>query len=125
MLKKEKLLNFCVSVLLKLNMDEDKALKTSEILIEADMMGHYTHGTRLLPMYISDIEKGNMRVSGEVEIIKDTGPCVTCDGKLLPGIWLTHEAISLACDRWIPPLLNLVACPCGGVHALVSKDIML
>tara|TARA_B100001741_G_C16552127_1_gene599968 strand:- start:1587 stop:2618 length:1032 start_codon:yes stop_codon:yes gene_type:complete len=98
-LKKEKLLNFCVSVLLKLNMDEDKALKTSEILIEADMMGHYTHGTRLLPMYISDIEKGNMRVSGEVEIIKDTGPCVTWDGKLLPGIWLTHEAISLASKR--------------------------
>ena len=38
---------------------------------------------------------------------------------------LAHEAISLACDRWIPPGLNLVACPCGGVHALVSKDIML
>ena len=99
MVEKDKLLNFCVSVLLKLNMDEEKALKTSEILVEADMIGHSTHGTRLLPMYIADIEKGNMNVSGEVDVIKDAGSCVTWDGNLLPGIWLTDKAISLASKR--------------------------
>ena len=58
MINKDKLLDFCSSVLMKLNMDEDKALITSEILIEADMIVHSTHGTRLLPMYVADIEKG-------------------------------------------------------------------
>ena len=99
MVEKDKLLNFCLSLLLKLNMDEDKALKTSEILVEADMIGHSTHGTRLLPMYVADIEKGNMNVSGEVDVIKDSGSCVTWDGNLLPGIWLTDKAISLASKR--------------------------
>ena len=58
MVKKDKLFDFCIRVLLKLGMEEEKAIKTSEILIEGDMMGHSTHGTRLLPMYIADIEKG-------------------------------------------------------------------
>ena len=41
-----------------------KQLIPSEILIEADMMGHSTHGIRLLPLYIKDIELGHMNVSG-------------------------------------------------------------
>ena len=99
MINKDKLLDFCTSVLMKLNMDEDKALITSEILIEADMIGHSTHGTRLLPMYVADIEKGKMNVSGELDIINDTGSCITCDGNLLPGIWLTEKAINIAAKR--------------------------
>ena len=99
MVEKDKLLDFCMSVLLKLNMDEEKALKTSDILIEADMMGHSTHGSRLLPMYIEDIEKGNMNVSGDVNIINDSGACITWDGNLLPGIWLTEKAISIAAKK--------------------------
>ena len=101
MVKKDKLLDFCMNILLKLSMDEEKALKTSDILIEADMMGHSTHGTRLLPMYIEDIEKGNMKVSGEVSIINDAGSCITWDGNLLPGIWLTEKAISIAAKKCI------------------------
>ena len=41
-------------------MDCEKAKDTSEILVEADMMGHSTHGVRLLPLYIKDIEAGNL-----------------------------------------------------------------
>jgi L-lactate dehydrogenase len=61
-------------------MDEDKAADTSEILIEADMMGHSTHGVRLLPLYIKDVENGNMAIKGKEEILKDTGNCVTING---------------------------------------------
>ena len=99
MVKKDKLFDFCIRVLLKLGMEEEKAIKTSEILIEGDMMGHSTHGTRLLPMYIADIEKGNMKVSGEIDVINDTKSCITWDGNLLPGIWLTDQAITIASKR--------------------------
>lgn len=99
MVKKDKLFDFCTNVLLKLNMDEEKAQKTSEILIEGDLMGHSTHGVRLLPMYISDIENGKMKVNGEIGIINDKGSCITWNGNLLPGIWLTDEAIKQAANR--------------------------
>ena len=34
------------------------------------MMGHSTHGVRLLPLYIKDIEEGNMNVSGSTILRK-------------------------------------------------------
>ena len=59
MFTKSQLLKFCKSILISLNLDEEKASDTAEILIEADMMGHSTHGVRLLPLYIKDIKNGN------------------------------------------------------------------
>ena len=70
-MQKENLIKFCKNILIKLNMDSDKAHATSEILVEADMMGHNTHGVRLLPNYVSDIEKGIMNVSGNYKIISE------------------------------------------------------
>ena len=52
-----------MNTLLKLKMDEEKAFCTSRrLLIEADMMGHSTHGVGLLPMYVNDIEVGKMNL---------------------------------------------------------------
>ena len=99
MLKRSQLMKFCMSVLTSLDMDDEKAFDTSEILIEADMMGHSTHGVRLLPLYIKDIEVGNMKVKGEEVIVKDFGGSITIDGKNLPGIWLTKKALKLASNR--------------------------
>ena len=67
MFKHSQLMKFCSSVFLSLGMDKEKAIDTSEILIEADMMGHSTHGVRLLPLYIKDIELGNKNVNGKEE----------------------------------------------------------
>ena len=99
MIKKEKLLKFCMNTLLKLKMDEEKAFCTSRILIEADMMGHSTHGVRLLPMYVNDIEVGKMNLDGNELIVNDKGSCCTWNGNLLPGIWLTNKALETAAKR--------------------------
>ncbi len=99
MLIQSKLINFCTAIFIKLGMDDEKAKDTSEILVEADMMGHSTHGVRLLPLYIKDIEAGNMNVSGKETILNDTGSCITVDGNKLPGIWLTKRGLKLSSER--------------------------
>ena len=99
MFNHSQLMKFCTSVFTSLDMDYEKAHDTSEILIEADMMGHSTHGVRLLPLYIKDIEMGNMKVKGKEVVIKDFGGSITIDGKNLPGIWLTKKALKLASKR--------------------------
>ena len=98
-MKKENLIKFCKSILIKLNMDLKKAHATSEILVEADMMGHSTHGVRLLPNYVNDIEKGIMNVSGNYKIISEKKSNITIDGKLLPGIWLTQEGLKIGIEK--------------------------
>ena len=93
------LTDFCTSIFKKLGMDVEKANDTSQILVEADMMGHSSHGVRLLPLYIKDIEAGNMKVSGNQIILNDTGSCITIDGDYLPGIWLTKHGLKLSSER--------------------------
>ena len=99
MLVRSKLTNFCTSIFIKLGMDPEKAKDTSNILVEADMMGHSTHGVRLLPLYVKDIEEGNMNVSGSLVILNDTGSCLTIDGNMLPGVWLTKSGLKISSER--------------------------
>ena len=72
-------------------MQADKAAAVADILVEADMLGHLTHGLALVPRYIEQIEAGVMAKAGEIEVIGDRGACVTWNGRNLPGIWLTIE----------------------------------
>ena len=78
--------------------------RLKEILIEADMMGHSTHGVRLLPLYIKDIKNGNMRITGDESIIKDTGSCITIDGKNFDGGKAESQSIVIGAGQYLPDL---------------------
>ena len=71
----------------------------ADILVRADLMGHDTHGLQLLPKYLEDAESGRMARDGDPETVADRGGTLTWDGRYLPGPWLVHQAIELACER--------------------------
>jgi LDH2 family malate/lactate/ureidoglycolate dehydrogenase len=79
--------------------DGDKPQVIAELLVEADLMGHTTHGLQLAAPYLGEIEAGRMKTKGEPTIVSDRGAAVTWDGDTLPGVWLTARAIDLAIDR--------------------------
>jgi len=80
-------------------LETDKALAVAEILVEADLMGHTTHGLALAPWYLDSIRNGVMTKAGQPKIISDRGACVAWDGLRLPGAWLTATAMDLAVER--------------------------
>jgi len=69
------------------------------ILVEADLMGHTTHGVNLLPAYLAELTEGNMKASGEPRIVSDNGSAVVWDGDYLSGVWLTYRAVTEAIGR--------------------------
>lgn len=79
--------------------DTDKAAVMAECLIEADMIGHDTHGLGLLPGYIDELANGVINGSGDIRVVSDRGACVAWDGNQLPGAWLTASAVDLAVER--------------------------
>jgi len=79
--------------------DGDKPITIATGLVEADLLGHTTHGLQLAPAYLRDLESGSMTPRGEPDVVADRGGAMTWDGKLLPGIWLTARAIDLAIER--------------------------
>src|SRR5882724_11150914 len=72
--------------------DGDKPQAIAELLVEADLMGHTTHGLQLCAPYLGEIESGAMKPKGEPTIVADRGPVVTWDGGTLPGVWLPSSA---------------------------------
>ena len=79
--------------------DGDKPATIAAGLVEADLLGHTTHGLQLAPTYLADLESGSMTRRGEPEVVADRGAAVTWDGKRLPGVWLAAKAVDLAAQR--------------------------
>ncbi|MBN9119583.1 MAG: Ldh family oxidoreductase [Planctomycetes bacterium] len=79
--------------------DGDKPAALAAGLVEADLLGHTTHGLQLAPVYLNELAAGGMTARGEPEVVADRGACVTWDGKRLPGVWLAARAVNLAVER--------------------------
>ena len=80
-------------------MEPDKAATVGEILVEADLLGHDTHGLALAPAYLKSLDSGAMRAVGEPAILSDFKAAVLWHGNRLSGVWLTAHAIDLASER--------------------------
>lgn len=93
------LVAFAIRLLEAAGLEADKAATLAEVLVEADLMGHTTHGLQLLDRYVGQLETGAMAAQGEPKVIADRGACVTWDGCRLPGPWLVIRALDLAFAR--------------------------
>jgi LDH2 family malate/lactate/ureidoglycolate dehydrogenase len=83
----------------KAALEPEKAAVVAELLVEADLLGHTTHGLQLLPPYLAALDSGAMRPAGDPEVVVDRGATVVWDGRYLPGVWLTARAVDLAVAR--------------------------
>ncbi|WP_394791908.1 Ldh family oxidoreductase [Rhodoferax sp.] len=90
---------FATDLFLAAGMDADKAASVARLLVLTDSMGRRTHGLAMAPLYLADIAKGGMALTGQPEVVKDTGATLVWDGNYLPGLWLMDQAITLAVER--------------------------
>ncbi|HEX6707478.1 MAG TPA: Ldh family oxidoreductase [Albitalea sp.] len=90
---------FAEALLGRAGLAQERARVVADVLVEADLMGHTTHGLQLLASYLRDIDNGRMSVDGEPEVLHDYPGAVTWDGRYLPGPWLVRQAMALAFER--------------------------
>src|SRR5262245_59611644 len=93
------LVAYATSLFTAAGCDGDKPATIAAGLVEADLLGHTTHGLHLAPAYLRDLQSGAMTPRGEPEVVADRGAAVTWDGRRLPGVWLTTKAVDLAIER--------------------------
>jgi L-lactate dehydrogenase len=90
---------FAAALFDRVGLEPEKSRAVAEILVEGDLLGHTTHGLALLPPYLTEVEKGSMRKSGEPVVVADFPATVTWDGNRLPGPWLVLQALEVAMTR--------------------------
>ncbi|PKL13428.1 MAG: lactate dehydrogenase [Spirochaetae bacterium HGW-Spirochaetae-8] len=95
----KELVAFGKEVLVHAGMPGDRAETIANILVEGDLLGHNTHGLKLLPAYVKEIQANRMPLSGEPTIISDTGSAILMDGNYLPGPWLVSQALDHCFSR--------------------------
>lgn len=93
------LLAFAGALFAHAGLDREKAEAVAIYLVEADLMGHSTHGLALAGWYLESIAGGVMTREGEPRLVSDTGPAIAWDGNRLPGAWLTARGVAHACER--------------------------
>lgn len=95
----EKLIQFASQLLAKAGIPVDRANVVAKTLVEADLMGHTTHGLHLLPAYVREAAEGKMKRDGDPIVVRDRGAALAWDGQYLPGPWLVHRALDAAFER--------------------------
>jgi LDH2 family malate/lactate/ureidoglycolate dehydrogenase len=93
------LIGYAAALFAAAGCDGDKPRVIAEGLVEADLLGHTTHGLQLAAPYLGELESGSMAALGEPEVVSDRPAAVTWDGRRLPGVWLTAKAVDLAAER--------------------------
>ena len=93
------LCTYAATLFERAGMDGDKAALTAKLLVQADCMGHTTHGLAQAPAYLRDLEAGKMCGTGMPEVLSDRPSAVLWDGGYRPGLWLTAQAVDLALAR--------------------------
>ena len=91
--------NLVIGLFEAAGLPSDKAITVAELLLEADLMGHTTHGIALAPRYLKELGDGSMNADGAPDVLVDRGATVVWDGCRLPGVWVTAQAIDLGLSR--------------------------
>lgn len=112
--KKSDLLSCIQSLFEHAGLAADKASSVAYSLVQADAMGHATHGLALVHWYLESISRGQMVRDGSFEVVSDRGSCVAWRGRRLPGAWLIDQAIDLALAR--VPEHGVVTVTIAGCH---------
>jgi len=91
-----RLSDFCTAVLEKAGLPHDQARVTAEHLVEANLMGHDSHGVMRVPGYAQSLQAGRYLPVGAHEIERESSTIAVIDAKQGMGIVLAYEAMKMA-----------------------------
>ncbi len=95
------LIDYATALFAAAGCDGDKPAIIAAALVEADLLGHTTHGLQLAPAYLAELASGGMTAQGEPQRMAERRAAITWEGRRLPGVWLTAKAVELAVERAI------------------------
>jgi LDH2 family malate/lactate/ureidoglycolate dehydrogenase len=80
-------------------LDQEKASAVARRLVEADLLGHRSHGLQNLPTYLERLADGRIATSGAISTLHDTGASFSWHTERLPGAWVMDQLIAQAVAR--------------------------
>jgi LDH2 family malate/lactate/ureidoglycolate dehydrogenase len=83
----------------KLGLQADMAGAMAARVVDAELLGHRTHGLLFFPAYLERLEKGHIAKSGVHEVLSDTGSVSAWKANRLAGAWMMQKATAQLLER--------------------------
>ena len=93
----------------KAGIPQDQAQILTDHLVEANLMGHDSHGVMHINGYVRQILAGNMHPVGNHKIVRETPVSLVIDANRSIGIVLAYRAMEMAVERARTHTLGAVA----------------
>src|SRR2546428_1412059 len=87
---------FARTLLERAGVQVDIAADVATVLLDADLLGHTTHGLALLAPYLDELAHDRMARAGQPTVLLRRLAAQTWDGNRLPGPWLALRALEAA-----------------------------
>lgn len=98
LLNPEKARSICEHAALRRGVPAEHARWFADALVETSLMGIDTHGLRLLPLYLRELDEGRSKVFPSFKIMRRQGGIATLDADSGLGTVAGVHAARLACD---------------------------
>jgi uncharacterized oxidoreductase len=94
-----RLSEFVAAVFVAAGSSRDEARIVAEHLVEANLLGHDSHGVLRVAKYLAWLDAGEVVPNQHAKVAVDHGPLVAIDGGFGYGQVIGHEAMALAAER--------------------------
>lgn len=91
-----------------LGSEDREATLVADQLVGANLAGHDSHGVGMLPAYVEHALAGELHINQHAEVLNDTGPMITLDGRAGFGQVMGFEAMEVAIERALAHGVSLV-----------------
>ncbi|MBE7045430.1 MAG: Ldh family oxidoreductase [Ruminococcaceae bacterium] len=95
----EDIRNRSIAAFEKVGVSTDDAKIITEVLLETELRGVFTHGFMRLERYINCIRSGGIKTDGNYEVAYDSPSWTSMDGKDNLGIVISYKAMKLAMEK--------------------------
>ena len=77
----------------------DGAAKVARHLVEANLMGHDSHGVGVSPLYMESVKAGELHPDANAEVVQEKGPFLQVDGTQGFGQVVARQAMEMAIEK--------------------------
>jgi len=95
----DELLDWTTRVFTHLDVPDKEAAHIARCLVDVDLRGIVSHGTRQLRRYVPEFQKGVINTHPEIKILSGTEVSIRLDGDGGAGYLAATQAVDTACDK--------------------------
>lgn len=77
----------------------EEAQRVAELLVEANLVGHDSHGVLRIPTYVQWLQAGKVVANQTIKVVVDQGPILVVDGQFGLGQSIGFQSMQLGIER--------------------------